>query len=159
MHHPRSLYRYITALLLMSMAASVRAEEFVAIVDLKFIQTTELTAVVQCFGDKEEDCDVWATLYVFEATVRKKIKGEPPAKKFRVLYGHHALPEADIRGVVALVHKMECEDEKNCDRSAGGGAEYQLKWGESRKLYCFDGSAETADIKGDQVSCFEKAED
>jgi hypothetical protein len=33
----------------------------------EFIRTTDKTAAVMCFGDREEDCGVWATLYLYEA--------------------------------------------------------------------------------------------
>ncbi len=69
----------------------VSAEEIVAILDLKFIEETDLTAAVMCYGDDEDDCFQWAVHYLFEAKVDKVVSGNLPDKRFLVLYGSHAL--------------------------------------------------------------------
>ena len=39
------------------------ADDLVALVDLKFLEATDKTAEVMCFGEGDSDCGVWATFY------------------------------------------------------------------------------------------------
>ena len=47
------------------MSSVAAAGDLVAIVDLEFIRATDKPAAVMCFGDRDEDCHVWATLNVY----------------------------------------------------------------------------------------------
>ena len=119
---------------LVSMAGMVRAEEFAAILDLKFIKDTGVVVGYLCLGDidgtGDDHCSADATGYLFEATVRKKLGGKLPAQKFLVISGHHALPGKDRRGVVALVRKLEPAIE---------GAAFQIaRVAVGSRVYCFD---------------------
>jgi hypothetical protein len=113
-------------------ASGVHAEDLVAIVDLKFLEETDLPAAFLCF--EEDKCDVWATHYLWEARVRKVISGTEPDKHFLVLYGVHALKKQDLRNVLATMKKLE--------PGAYANARYQIRdRGQQRELVCFEGSA------------------
>lgn len=118
-------------LLLLGTAARAQdAQELVAIVDLKFIKATDRAASVMCFGEKEEDCGVWATHNLYKATIRKIISGSESRKTLLVLFGRHALAEMDLRRVIARMRPLEPGDEY--------GAQYQIfESGEKRELFCF----------------------
>ncbi|WP_129775207.1 hypothetical protein [Peristeroidobacter soli] len=45
----------------MAIANAASRVDLVAIVDLKFLESTDQPAAVMCFGDKDEDCVLWAT--------------------------------------------------------------------------------------------------
>ena len=107
------------------------AEEIVAILDLKFVEDTGDTAAVLCFGEEDADCGVWATYYLFEASVDKVISGELPNDKFLVLFGRHALKKRSFRNVIALLKERDVEDPNE--------PQYRIsQWGEKRTMYCFD---------------------
>ena len=108
-------------------APSVASEEIVAVLDLKFIEETDDTAVVMCLGEEDDDCFQWAVYYVFEAKVDKVISGELPDKRFRVLFGRHALKK-NFRNVIALLKERETD---NSDEP-----KYRIfQWGEKRTTY------------------------
>jgi hypothetical protein len=137
-------------------ASDVRAEDLVAVVDLKFLEETELTAAVICFG--EDECDVWATHYLWEARVRKVISGTEPDKRFLVLFGAHALKQQDFRNVLATMKRLE--------PGAYPNARYQIQqWGEQRELVCFASSAapnaplELKEGGAESQRCFDVAEE
>ena len=111
--------------------STASAEEIVAILDLKFVEETDLTAAVMCYGDDEDDCHPWAVHYLFEAKVDKVISGNLPEKRFLVLYGSHALKKKNFRNIIALL--------KERDANGPGEARYRIaQWGEKRSMYCFD---------------------
>jgi hypothetical protein len=152
----RSTYFRALALLSVLGASDVRAEDLVAIVDLKFLEETDLTAAVICF--EEDQCDVWATHYLWEARVRKVISGTEPDKRFLVLFGAHALKQQDFRNVLATMKKLE--------PGAYANARYQIQdWGEQRELVCFDSSAvpnaplELEEGGSESQRCFDVAEE
>lgn len=118
----------VAVLLLASTAA--RAQDLVAIVDLKFIKDTDLPAMIMCFGDKEEDCGVWATHNLYKATVRKVISGSESRKTVLVLFGRHALKNIDLPRTIATMRRLEPNHES--------GAEYRIvERGEKREFFCF----------------------
>jgi hypothetical protein len=108
-----------------------KREEVVALVDLQFLKVTDVTASVLCLTDKEEDCFVYGTHYLWRARVRKVISGDLREKSFLVLYGRHALLEKNIRGMTAVLRRLEPD--------APFGAHYQVVGvGVPQKLLCFD---------------------
>lgn len=137
--------------LLYSCAAS--AEEMIAVLDLKFVRDTGEVASTLCFdeGSEEQNCATWATFYLFDARVKKVVSGELSARKFRVLYGVHALKKGNIKNMVAKLRPLPREHE----------AAYQIiGWGEKRELYCFEakqGEAYNTGVKleGENVQCYE----
>lgn len=118
------------AMIAFALHATASAADLVALVDLEFIRTTDQAAAVMCFGDREEDCGVWATFYLYKAKIRKIISGTESRKTVLVLYGRHALSKKDFRGVLASMVKIEAKDEKE--------PQYRItSWGEKRELVCF----------------------
>jgi hypothetical protein len=106
-------------------------DEFVALVDLKFLKVTDETASVLCLSDKDEDCFVYGTHYLWRATVRKVLSGVETERQFLVLYGQHALLTKNIRGMTAVLRRLKPD--------APFGARYQVMGiGEPQKLVCFD---------------------
>ena len=126
-----SFVHFALAAFLLAVSVRISAEEIVAVLDLKFIEETDKTAVVMCYGNDDDDCGVWAVHYMFEAKVDKVISGNLPDKRFLVLFGKHALARKNIRNVVALLKKLDVDDPDE--------PQYQItQWGERRKMYCFD---------------------
>ena len=130
------------------------AEEIVAILDLKFIEETDLTAAVMCFGEDESDCHEWAVYYLFEAKVDKVISGHLPDKRFRVLYGRHALAKRNIRNMVALLKERDISDSDE--------PRYRIaQSGEKRTMHCFDyrvdDDIEVGVLRNDQIelNCYD----
>ena len=128
------------------------AEEIVAILDLKFIENTGEPGGYICFDDDE--CDVWAVFYLFEASVDEVISGDLPDKKFLVLYARHALREKNFRNVVALLKEREPDE--------FSAAKYQIAHtGQEREMYCFtrreDEEVDTDVILNDQhpLNCYD----
>jgi hypothetical protein len=149
---------HLRALVLLSLltVSDARAEDLVAIVDLKFLEETDLTAAVICF--EEDQCDVWATHYLWEARVRKIISGTEPDRRFLVLFGVHALKQQDFSNVLATMKKLE--------PGAYANARYQIQdWGEPRELVCFDSAAapnaplELKEGGAESQRCFDVAEE
>lgn len=106
------------------------AEEFVAVLDLKFIDETKQAAAWMCYDEIGDNCHPWAYFYVFEARLKKAIEGEFESKKFKVLFGRHALPKRDIKNLVVTMRKLENESL----------ADYQvLELGSKMQVYCFSG--------------------
>ena len=104
--------------------------DLVAVVDLKFVKATDQPASLMCFGDRNEDCAVWATLNVYRARVRKVLMGAEPRRTFFVLFGKHALKEIDFRNVPVIMNKIEAK--------TGKDPQYQiLDWAEELKVFCF----------------------
>ena len=137
-------------------ASDVHAEDLVAIVDLKFLEETDVTAAVLCFGENE--CDVWATHYLWEARVRELISGTEPDERFLVLFGVHALKKQNLRNVLATMKKLE--------PGAYGNARYQIQdWGQRRELLCFASFAapnaplDLKDGDAEPQKCFETGEE
>lgn len=131
---------YATALCWIFLVGTATAEDFVAIVDLKFLKETDQVAAVLCLGMTDDDCFPWAHHYLWEAKVRKVIRGTNTEKRFLVLHGRHALKKKDLRGVIALMKPLE--------EASPTGARYQLFAGEKREHFCFDKiHAEGAPIK------------
>ncbi len=136
-------------------ASNAGAEEIVAIVDLKFIEETEDTAAVLCLGDEDDDCFPWAVYYIFEARIDKVISGNLPDKRFRVLFGRHALKKKNFRNVIALFEERETDDPDE--------PQYRIsQWGEKRTMYCFDyredDDAEISVSRNDQfeLNCYDQ---
>lgn len=126
----RALAGSLLALLSLSVFNLACATDLVAIVDLKFLKETDKTAAVMCFGDKDEDCAVWATHNLYRATIRKVIHGKESRKTMLVLYGRHAMKKTNMRGVIATLSRLEPTDDT--------GAEYRVaEVGEEREFFCF----------------------
>jgi ketosteroid isomerase-like protein len=118
--------------LLGASAALAADDPLVAVVDLKFLKETEQVTAIMCYGlaeDGEGDCHPWAYGYLWEARLRRTISGKPAGKTFLVLYGRHALPNKDLRGVVGKFSRLE-----------GGtdGAQYQMVRAVEGKPACFE---------------------
>jgi hypothetical protein len=79
----------------------------VADVDLKFVRVTDLPAAYICFDEEQKQCDVYAVYYLWEATLRQQNSGDALPKKFRVLFGNHALLREDFRLVGAHIIRSE----------------------------------------------------
>ena len=149
------MLRFFLILALLAPPAVHADETVVAILDLKFIEDTGDPASVLCLGDDEESCVQWASLYLFEARVRKTISGELPRGPFRVLGGRHALIKKNLRGVIAILTKLEAGEPE--------APRYQiLRWGSKMELYCFEpppkrqSEAELdVDLEGTQLSCYD----
>ncbi len=115
----------LAVLLMMVLSSPARAEDLVAVVDLKFLEDTGRTASVLCLGENPGDCVAWSTLYLYEARVRKVLSGTESRTKLRVIQGAHALAQSNIRRLVAVLRKLESSDPS--------GADYQVvRWGEER---------------------------
>ena len=146
--------RSLIATLLLALGSPVFADqvdEFVAVVDLKFLKETEQVTSVLCIGD--DHCGPWSHGYLFEARVKRVVYGEPTKKKFLVIYGRHAMPQADQRGVVGRFSKLI---------DGTDGADYQLVGTASRgQLSCFawyglDGGGPAEVPKaGELLRCFD----
>jgi hypothetical protein len=105
-------------------------DELVALVDLKFLRETDETAAVLCLGDEESDCGVWATHYLWKATVRRVYSGVEAERHFLVLYGRHALLKKNIREMAVVLKRLKPD--------APFGARYQVvDLGVPQKLVCF----------------------
>jgi hypothetical protein len=120
----------LTVILASTMLISPRigAEEIVAILDLRFIENTGEPGGYICFDDDE--CDVYAIIYLFEASVDKVISGDLSDEKFLVLYARHALREKNLSNVVALLKEREPDE--------FSAAKYQIAHtGQEREMYCF----------------------
>jgi ketosteroid isomerase-like protein len=142
------------AALLLFLASGGRAEarDAVAVLDLRFLERTDVVTALMCYGDDGDDCHPWATAHLFEARVRKTIHGELP-KTFKVLYGRHALAESNVRGLVARLNRLEDSSE---------GAQYQVAGvAKEGDLACFpwwgpDGQGfEAVPRHGDLLQCFD----
>ena len=79
----------------------------VADLDLYFIRETDEVAAVLCFGDEVNDCGPWAHHYLWEARVRRHVEGDRLPKRFKVLFGHHALRKISFRLTGAKVQPAE----------------------------------------------------
>lgn len=136
----------------LALSGVTRGEELIAIVDLKYLKETEQVVATMCIG---EECFPWAHGYLFEARVRKVINGDLPEganqAKFLVLYGHHAMRTADVRGVVAKLRKLT---------DGIDGAQYQIAdTGTDGGKYCFrwyssDDEAPAENHGGQLLRCF-----
>jgi hypothetical protein len=127
-------------------------EELVAVVDLKFLRETDETAAVLCLGEEESDCGVWATHYLWRATVRKVYAGAEVERHFLVLYGRHALRKKDIREMTVVMKRLK--------ENAPFGARYQVvDLGIRQKLLCFRHPLQREDVQtlskpgADPLSC------
>lgn len=136
------------------------SDEIVAILDLKFIEDTGDTSMVLCYDENDEECGTWATYYLFEARVRKTIRGELPNKRFRVLYGQHALKKKDFYTVIALLEPIDPPDPGVPPDP--NEPQYRLRRGEKRTMYCFDYvEGDDTDVvveRNDQIelSCYDR---
>lgn len=141
---------FIVALLF---SCTARAEEIIAVLDLKFLRDTGEVSSTLCFdeGSEEQSCATWATFYLFDARVKKVVSGELKARKFHVWLGVHALKKGNIKNMVAKLRPLPPEHE----------AAYQIiGWGKKRELYCFEAEqseAYSASVKleGENVQCYE----
>lgn len=125
------LAAFVTALA--SQHGIARASDFIAVVDLEFVEATDKPASVMCFGEGDSECAVWATLNLYKAEVRKVISGTEARKTMFVLFGRHALKKGDLPGVVASMNRLEAASEDD--------PRYQIfELGRKRQLVCFSGS-------------------
>jgi hypothetical protein len=126
----RSALIFTLLLLSTSPCLGETEEELIATVDLKFLRGTDEPAAFVCFDEEESNCVVWATHYLWRATVRKVISGTETEKHFLVLYGHHALLTKNLRGITAVLKRLKPD--------APFGARYQIvARGSPMKLLCF----------------------
>src|ERR1043165_3631879 len=79
----------------------------VADVDLKFVRVTDLPASYICFDDEQQQCGVYAVYYLWEATVRRQNSGDPLPKRFKVLFGTHALLKENFRLLGARIIRSD----------------------------------------------------
>jgi len=121
--------------LLIAMAGALspppsRSADVVALVDLKFIEETDIPAGMICFG--EDQCDVWAVHYLWEARVRELIHGEEIDRRFRVLFGRHALVKRDLKKRYVALRRLTPEEHPT--------ARYEvIDTGYQRTFLCFSG--------------------
>ncbi len=140
---------------LMFLAGGVRAEQSVAVLDLKFIEDTGEPGVYLCLGNDE--CSVYGTVYVFEAKVQKLISGNLPRQPFLLVYSQHALKKESFDDVVALVERRTAD-------SVSTAGYKMVQWGRKRNLFCFapkEGTRDSDTVElpdGDKLSCYEPAE-
>lgn len=135
------------------LSPSAFSEEVIAVVDLKFLEDTGEAASTLCFEEEgqSDNCTTWATLYLFEARVRKVIHGELVRRQFPVWFGRHALKKGNIRNVVARLKPLPAQHE----------ASYQIvALGEKEELYCFatdEGQAANVivELQGIRMQCYE----
>jgi len=92
---------------LVSLAQEPIAAAAVADVDLKFIRVTDLPAAYICFDDEQQQCGVYAVYYLWEATLRRQNSGDPLPRRFRVLFGNHALLKEDFRLLGARIIRSD----------------------------------------------------
>lgn len=143
--------RFVFIVILL-LSPKLYAEELVAVLDLYFKKDTGDTAATLCFGEGEEGCGQWATFYLYEARIKKVLSGEFNSKKFKVIYGRHALLKKNLKGVVATLIKLP----------DNAHAEYQIiELGELREMYCFSGEYNmpynvSEVTEGQQLKCFEE---
>jgi hypothetical protein len=129
------------------------ADDLVALVDLKFLEATDETAEVLCFGEGDSECGVWATFYLGEAHIQKVISGTAPSDRFLVLYRSHALAKRDFPNLVARFVALEPD--------AYGNAKFQMHWGDQWTLACFDdvqapdAPIELKERNNDALKCYE----
>ena len=88
--------KYLLILLFLS-PINTFAENVVAVLDLKFISDTEKTSTSICFEDETTECFSWASFYLYEAKIKKVLSGELSSKKFKVIYGRHALKKKILK--------------------------------------------------------------
>lgn len=104
----KSVATFIFTLVLFQ-AYSTEAEEIKALIDLEFIEDTEITSGVLCYD--EENCHPWSTYYLFSAHVLKVVTGQLPEDGFKVIFGRHALQEKDFPNVLATMEILEPANE------------------------------------------------
>ncbi|MEM8815075.1 MAG: hypothetical protein AAGE85_04570 [Pseudomonadota bacterium] len=142
----------VLVLALSATSPRAHAEDVVAVLDLKFIEDTGDPARLLCLDEINDDCITWATFYLFEAKVDRVVSGDLPAKRFLVLFGRHALPEKNLRNVVALLTKLKTDDPNR--------PRYQVtQIGDKREVYCFDrlaGQEAEIELDGERpLRCFD----
>lgn len=134
------------------LSSNVNAEDLIAVLNLKFIKDTGNPATFICFDEAGEECEPYSTFYLYEAKIKKVLSGEFSSKKFKVIYGRHALVQKNLKNVVASLSKLEDYQE----------AEFQIiEWGEFREMYCFRGKYSQpyniSDVKrGQRLKCYEE---
>jgi len=127
------------------------SNDVVAILNLKFIKDTDQTATTLCYDNEGENCHRWASFYLYEAKVKQVLSGELVTKKFKVIYGRHALKKKNLKRVVASLKKLE----------ESANADYQIiEMGNELKMYCLSGEYNMPynvnDIsEGKQLTCFQ----
>ncbi|WP_371185149.1 hypothetical protein [Thalassotalea maritima] len=84
--------------------SSHSSEPLEALADLKFLADTGVESTVMCIDDQ---CDTWATFYLYELEVKKVLNGELADNKFKVIYGRHAELKTDMKGVVVVLHHLK----------------------------------------------------
>ena len=142
------MIRYIFILLFL-LPVNTYAEEVIAVLNLKFIKNTGKTATTICYD--ESTCHSWASFYLYEAKVKKVLAGQLSTKRFKVIYGRHALKEKNLKRVVASLKKLE----------EGAEADYQIvERGNKLEMYCFSGEYNMPynvnDVtEGKQLKCFQ----
>lgn len=118
----------LVATLLLILCPLARTQDLVAILDIKFVKETEDVAEWMCYEENDQDCHPWAYFYLFDAKVKKIVAGDLNEKKFRILFGKHALKRGAHRNIIVTLSKLEKNKE----------AEYQVtEWGEEKEMYCF----------------------
>jgi len=80
------------------------AQEIKVLADLKFLENTQEAASQFCVDG--EGCNTWATFYLYDATVVKRLSGGLKEVEFKVIYGRHALAEQDMRNAQLTLSKL-----------------------------------------------------
>jgi hypothetical protein len=78
--------------------------ELIAVVDLRYIKKTNIVATTVCYG---EECFPWSDHYLWEAKIRKVLKGTRPKGRVLVLHGRHALLKRDLKDLVVALEPID----------------------------------------------------
>jgi ketosteroid isomerase-like protein len=129
-------------LLFGSSACLAQTEELVAVVDLKFLKTTEQVVVITCWGHGDDECYPSAYGSLYEAQLRRVISGEWPKRKFLVIYGGGGRKGEILRGVIGKFSALTDGTE---------GAKYQIvDTAVDGDLACFDWNGADSDGPAEQ---------
>jgi hypothetical protein len=92
-------------LALPAIASLARADDLVAVADLKFLKETERVVSASRLGESDDDCVPRADGHLFEGRVSKSIYGDAPKDTFPLICGHHAMYRRVVSGIVGRLSK------------------------------------------------------
>lgn len=132
-----------------------RAEDLVAVVDLTFVEATNIPSDVICAEREAEDCVVWGTLKIYRARITRVVAGVESRKSVLVLLGSHSMPARPIKNRVVKMRAIPA--------AKASEPQYQIvDFGTKRELYCFKdrggrGDGYLLDAGSEQASrCYEE---